>query len=65
MCRKRFWALPPSDGGGFRLVASLIPSMDMSASMGRLVFIPACGGLLIGMLSCFHGLRDPSPSHGR
>ena len=27
----------------------LIPSMDMSASMGRLAFIPACGGLLIGM----------------
>ena len=27
----------------------LIPSMDMSASMGRLAFIPACGGLLAGM----------------
>ena len=27
----------------------LIPSMDMSASMGRLAFVPACGGLLVGM----------------
>ena len=27
----------------------LIPSMDMSASMGRLAFVPACGGLLAGM----------------
>lgn len=27
----------------------LIPSMDLSASMGRLAFVPACGGLLAGM----------------
>lgn len=27
----------------------LIPSMDMSSSMGRLAFVPACGGLLAGM----------------
>ena len=27
----------------------LIPSMELSASMGRLAFVPACGGLLAGM----------------
>lgn len=27
----------------------LIPSMELSASMGRLDFVPACGGLLAGM----------------
>ena len=27
----------------------LIPSMGLSASMGRLDFVPACGGLLAGM----------------
>lgn len=27
----------------------LIPAMDLSASMGRLAFVPACGGLLAGM----------------
>ena len=44
----------------------LIPSMDLSASMGRLAFVPACGGLLAGMaFLLLHGPRDPAPSHGR
>lgn len=42
----------------------LIPSMDLSASMGRLAFVPACGGLLAGMAFLLLMVGDPASSHG-
>lgn len=36
----------------------LIPSMDMSGHMGKLAFIPASVGFLLGMVSCSCWMRS-------
>ena len=46
--QKAFLGLRQGNGGGFCLVL-LIPSMDMSGHMGKLAFIPASVGFLLGI----------------